>query len=61
MRLVLLLDVWISLKQLIFLFIVIIHRTIRRKFEIMRSQLKERLINKCMYMYKVLITREEFE
>ena len=61
MRLVLLLDVWISLKQLIFLFIVIIHRTIRRKFEIFRSQLKERLINKCMYMYKVLITREEFE
>jgi hypothetical protein len=59
MRLVLLLDVWISLKQLIFLFIVIIHRTIRRKFEIFRSQLKERLINKCMYMYKVLITRKE--
>jgi hypothetical protein len=41
------------------LFIVIIHRTIRRKFEIFRSQLKERLINKCMYMYKVLITRKE--
>ena len=59
MRLVLLLDVWISLKQLIFLFIVIIHRTIRRKFEIFRSQLKEQLINKCMYMYKVLITRKE--
>ena len=59
MRLVLLLDVWISLKQLIFLFIVIIHRTIRRKFEIFRSQLKERFINKCMYMYKVLITRKE--
>ena len=59
MRLVLLLDVWISLKQLIFLFIVIIHRTIRRKFEIFRSQLKEWLINKCMYMYKVLITRKE--
>jgi hypothetical protein len=46
---------------LIFIFIIIIHRTIRRKFEILRSQLKERLINKCMYMYKVLITREEFE
>ena len=59
MRLVLLLDVWISLKQLIFLFIVIIHRTIRRKFEIFRSQIKERLIHKCMYMYKVSITRNE--
>ena len=59
MRLVLQLDVRISLKQLIFLFIVIIHRTIRRKFEIFRSQIKERLIHKCMYMYKVSITRNE--
>jgi hypothetical protein len=40
---------------------IIIHRTIRRKFEIMRSQLKERLINKCMYMYKVILIVKEIQ